>query len=174
MTETPSTAAKTLKIVLWIFLGTAGLCALCCGGVLLFSKDTREGIAVAWRFVGFNQAVHAKYGAGTQISMTARSDETGSMAVLAVGIPGFDAAKAAEEQDAIWKMFAEAFREGAPPVTHLAVGFPATGSSTVDWKPEHKVPVEELVGRTGVPAPPTVLIDQKPAPPAKPPDGEPK
>jgi hypothetical protein len=175
MTETPSTASKTLKIVLWIVLGITGLCALCCAAVFLFSKDARQGVAVAWRHASFIQAVHKAYGAGTQVSHTHRLDESGRESILAIGIPGFDPEKAAAEQDAVWKLFAENFREGSLPVSHVAVGVPVAGPAMVDWKTEHQVPVEELVRRTGVAAPPTLLFDggppelpKEPAPPEPP------
>ena len=160
MTETPSTAAKTLKIVLWIVLGTAGLCALCCGAVFLFSKDARDTVSVALRMIDFGKAMQQRYGAGAQISLTERNDGGGREMIFAVGLPAFDPERVAEEQDALWKLFAESFREGAPPVTHFAVGVPAAGSSKVKWEAEHKVAVEELVRRTGVAAPPWLLFDR--------------
>ena len=161
MTETPSTASKTLKIVLWIVLGGAGLCAVCCGAVFLFSKDAREAVNVGMRQWKYLSAIHTRYGAGAQISFTVRKDESGQRAIMAVGIPNFDPAKAAEEQDALWKLFAESFKDGALPVTHLAVGVPAAGSTNVSWEPEHLVPVEDLVRRTGIAAPPTVVFEDE-------------
>lgn len=163
MSEAPSTASRTLKIVLWIVLGLAALCALCCGGVLLVSDEAREGVRVAFRGVEFGKALRERYGAGMQVSQSVRS---GGESVLAVGIPDFDPSKADEELDAVWRIFATSFAEGAPPVTAIAVGTPSPGSAQVVWKPEHSLSVEELARRTGVPVPP--LLGAEPLAPAEP------
>lgn len=148
----PPRGHSPVRTVLWIVLALAGLCTLGCLGLVV---SCRDGIGFAWSFGETVSGLQTEFGPGTQIAF--EEDEAG--AVFAVGIPGFDPGRAAECQDAVWRIYTNSFAAGAPPIRRIAVGTCATkavGGRTVHWKPEHEVSVADLAERTGIAVPPEI------------------
>jgi len=146
------------KLFLLVIAVLAGLGILCCGGVYVFWGDEIvSGVRVTLNSGKFAQRLQAVYGktAVFGIEQTAQHQM-----LLTIGVEGnLTPERVRQVQDGAWKTFGEVFgKDGFLPIKQLAVGKPMTASmgqpgAVVDWS-ANMVSVEELVRRTGVPAPP--------------------
>jgi hypothetical protein len=147
------------KIFLLIVGILGGLALLCCGGMYLLFGD--EAIA-AWRFgqdsIAFQLRLQQDIGKDTTFDIAA---EDPSNIAVAIGITGdLTEERITEAQDKGWKALSESYaKNGFFPVKRLGVGTSQAdrkGKGSVSGWTEHVVSVDELIQRTGAPAPPQV------------------
>jgi hypothetical protein len=151
------TPGKIFLLVLGIL---AGLAIICCGAAyLLIGDKVMAGFAFTRDSAAYILRLQKDYGETALFDMV-KNDR--AEFVVTIGVEGeLTPERVAEVQDGAWKALGEIFgANGFLPVKHLAVGRPVAGGgkkggSVVDWG-QNVVSVEELVRRTGVPAPPLV------------------
>lgn len=148
------------KIFLLIVGILAGLAVLCCGGIWLVAGDKiMAGVSFGRNAAAYVQRLQKDYGS-TAIFGIEKNDR--AQMVLTIGVEGeLTPERVAEVQDAAWKALGEIFgKDGFLPVAELGVGHPmkpegGEAGSVVEWG-KNVVTVEDLVKRTGVPAPKNV------------------
>jgi hypothetical protein len=148
------------KIFLLVVGILAGLGIVCCGGLWLVAGDKiKAGITFGTDSAAFVQKLQKDYGK-TAVFGIEKNDH--AEFILTIGAEGeLTPERVTQIQDGAWKTFGEVFgKDGFLPVKHLAVGKPVGGAgkqrgAVIDWG-RNVVSVEDLVKRTGVPAPPLV------------------
>ena len=148
------------KIFLLIVGILAGLGILCCGGIWFVAGDKiMSGIHFGTDSAAFVQRLQKDFGPTAHFSI----DKNDKMElILTIGVEGdLTPERVVEVQDTAWKAVGDTFgQHGFMPVKFLAVGHPVAGGGgqsggVRDWA-GNTVSIEELVARTGVPAPPNV------------------
>lgn len=146
------------KIFLLILGILAGLGILCCGGIWLVAGDKiMAGISFGRNAAAYVERLQKDFGE-TAIFGLEKNDRTEM--VLTIGVEGeLTPERVALVQDTAWKALGEVFgADGFLPVRQLAVGRPmkqeggGKSGAVIEWG-RNVVDVEELVRRTGVPAP---------------------
>jgi hypothetical protein len=148
------------KIFLLVVGILGGLALLCCGGVwILFGDKILAGIAFGKDSTAFIERLEKDLGTGATFGI--EQNDKAEM-VLTVAVKGdLTPERVTEVQDTAWRALSDCFgKNGFFPVKEVGIG--RTGASTkrgrgvvLDWS-RNCVTVEELVKRTGVPAPPLV------------------
>jgi hypothetical protein len=147
------------KIFLLIVGILGGLALLCCGGLyLLIGEEVIAGIKFGQDSIAFVERLEKDLGAGTTFDIA--GEDQSDMAV-AIGITGeLTPERIAEAQEKGWKALAESYgKNGFFPIKRLGVGTTRggrKGKGSVSGWTAHVVSVDEIVQRTGVPAPPMV------------------
>jgi len=150
------------KIFLLVIGILAGLGILCCGGVYAFwGEEIMSGVSVTINSGKFAQRLQTDYGKTAVFGIETTAEKE---MLLTIGVEGeLTPERVREVQDGAWRTYGEVFgKDGFLPIKHLAVGKPLTASTgqagaVIDWS-ANVVSVEELVARTGVPAPPMLKI----------------
>jgi hypothetical protein len=152
------TPGKIFLLVVGILLGLGILC--CGGGYLLFGEKIKSVIEFGTDTAAFVGRLRTEFGDTASFDLV-KNDKNDM--VLAIGVPGeLTPEKVPESQDKAWRAFADSFgKHGFVPVRWVAIGRPIVGSGSgkqrgtgvVDWS-ANMVSTDELVRRTGVPAPP--------------------
>lgn len=148
------------KIFLLIAGILAGLAVICCGaGWLLFGDKIMSGVAFGQNTAKYAQRLQTDFGADAVFEL-----KQGDKAewILAVAVKDeLTPERVTEVQDGAWRALSECYgQDGFFPITSVAVGRPGPGSKpghgvVIDYS-ANSVPVDELVKRTGVAAPPLV------------------
>jgi hypothetical protein len=148
------------KIFLLVIGILAGLGVLCCGiGYLVFGDKIVAIYKITQDSIAFRDRLRKDFGKGAAFGF--EKNDHGEM-IVTIGAEGeLTPERVREVQDGAWKAIGDTYgKDGFLPVKHLAVGKPVPRSgddeemaSVVDWG-KNVVSVDELVKRTGVPAPP--------------------
>ncbi len=142
------------KIILTTAVVILGIGSLICVGFGIFVKD-RMG-----QIFGFMQAspelattLSNDFPSGGRVIFKRMQDGTFT---LVVGIRDGGPEEPLDARlDKIWRAYTSAYAEGGLPVDHVAVGHDSgsgLNSGVSGWE-DHQVHVDELVARTGLPAP---------------------
>jgi hypothetical protein len=149
------------KIFLLIAGILAGLTIICCGaGWLMFGDKIMAGIEFGKGAAAYAMRLQKDFGNGAAFNI--EHNDQGEM-VLAIAVTDeLTPERVTEVQDTAWRGMSDCFKEsGFLPVRYVAVGHPsATGkhrsnAPVIGWA-ANCVTVDEIVKRTGVPAPPMV------------------
>src|SRR5262245_32015118 len=149
------------KIFLLIAGILAGLTIICCGaGWLMFGDKIMSGIEFGKGAAAYAMRLQKDFGTGAAFNI--EHNDKGEF-VLAVAVTDeLTPERVTEVKDTAWRGMAECFKDsGFLPVKWVAVGRPsATGkhrsnAPVIGWA-ANCVSVDEVVKRTGVPAPPLV------------------
>jgi hypothetical protein len=149
------------KIFLLIAGILAGLTIICCGaGWLMFGDKIMAGIEFGKGAAAYAVRLQKDFGNGAAFNI--EHNDQGEM-VLAIAVTDeLTPQRVTEVQDTAWRSMAECFKDsGFLPVKQVAVGRPSaagkqrSNAPVIGWA-ANCVTVEEIVKRTGVPAPPLV------------------
>lgn len=150
------------KIFLVIVCVVLGLGILCCGGVfLMYGDKIKSGFSFATEMGEFSIRLQNELGKGSMVTFQ-QNDKLEW--IMVVGLPGeLTEERVREAQDKAWKAASEIFaKDGFLPVKEVAVGTPVKPSpgSTggVSGWAKNSVRIDELVQRTGCPAPPVMKL----------------
>ena len=149
------------KIFLLIAGILAGLTIICCGGVwLMFGDKIMSGIQFGKGAAAYAVRLQKDFGNGASFNI--EHNDQGEL-VLAVAVTDeLTPQRVTEVQDGGWRAMTECFKDsGFLPVKYVAVGRPSgvgkhrNNAAVIGWA-ANCVTVDEVVKRTGVPAPPMV------------------
>ena len=147
------------KIFLLVAGILAGLAVICCGaGWLIMGDKIMGGVAFGQNTAKYAQRLQTDFGSESVFELKQNGNEW----VLAIAVKDeLTPERVTEVQDGAWRALSECYgTDGFFPLTAVAVGNPGPGSKpghgvVVNYA-ENSVPIDELVKRTGVNAPPLV------------------
>jgi hypothetical protein len=151
--SSPKTGWSAGKIILMIAGILIGLVVLCCvAGYFVAGDQIKAGMKFGMDMAAFQKKIETDLGEGAVA--VPQND------MLMIGLKENPSPeRVVEVQDLAWKSFANHFREnGFIPVNTVAVGtvVKSGGNARVKNWEKNIVTVDELIQRTGVPAPPLV------------------